>query len=116
MANRTWMEEDLWWEQEFPSRPYAAGRAYDEFRPAYRYGYESGSHYMGRRWEDAENDLRTGWDRFEGKGAGGSLWEDVKDAVRDAWNRVTGHHTLDAERMSESEVDRLSHGGQPRKH
>jgi hypothetical protein len=69
---------------------------------------------MGRRWEDAEDDLRTGWDRFEGKGPGGSLWEDVKDAVRDAWNRVTGHHKLDAERMSESEVDRLSHGGRPR--
>jgi hypothetical protein len=39
------MEEDLRWEQEFPSRPYAAGRSYDEFRPAYRYGYESGLHH-----------------------------------------------------------------------
>ena len=112
--DRTWMEEDLWWEQEFPSRPYAAGRRYDEFRSAYRYGYESGLHHMGRRWEEAEEDLRTGWDRLEGKGPGGSIWEDFKDAVRDAWDRVTGHHALDADEMSEPEVNRLSRGERPR--
>jgi len=111
---RTWMEEDIWWEAEFPSRPYAMGRTYDEFRPAYRFGYESGIHSMGRRWEEAKEDLRTGWDRFEGKGPGGAAWEDIKDAVRDAWNRITGQHKLDADKMSESEVDRLTRGGRPR--
>jgi hypothetical protein len=38
----------------------------------------------------------------------------VKDAVQDAWNRVTGQKDTDADRMSEREVDRLSHGGRPR--
>ena len=41
--NRTWDQEDKWWEQNFSSRPYAAGRTYDDFRPAYRYGFESGT-------------------------------------------------------------------------
>ena len=53
------------------------------------------------------------WELREG---GHDAWEDVKDAVRDAWNRITGHHKLDADRMSESEVDRLSHGGRARNH
>jgi len=42
------------------------------------------------------------------------MWEDFKDAVRDAWDRVTGHHALDADKMSEPEVDRLSRGERPR--
>jgi hypothetical protein len=99
-VGRTWDEEDLWWQNNFASRPYAAGRGYENFRPAYRYGYESGTHYMGRTWDDVESDLRSGWDRYEHRGK--STWEEIKDAVRDAWNRVTGQRDLDADRMSES--------------
>lgn len=110
----SWDEEDRWWRENFASRPYAAGYDYEELRPAYRYGYEAGLHHMGRSWDEVESDLRTGWDKFEGKGPGGAAWERVKDAVREAWNRVTGKHALDAEKMSESEVERLSRGGKPR--
>ena len=110
----TWDQEDTWWRNNFTSRPYATGRSYEEFRPAYRYGYESGVHHMGRSWNEVESDLRTGWDKFEGKSAGGAAWENVKDAVKDAWHRITGQHDLDADKMSETEVDRLSRGGRPR--
>jgi hypothetical protein len=101
-GNKTWDQEDKWWEQNFSSRPYATGRTYDEFRPAYRYGFESGSHHMGRSWKDVEGDLRTGWDKFESRPAGGSTWENIKDAVRDAWHRVTGEKDLEVDRMSEA--------------
>jgi len=110
----TWDEEDRWWRENYASRPYAAGRSYEEFRPAYRYGYESGVHHMGRTWEQVKEDLRTGWDKFEGKAPGGATWENAKDAVREAWNRITGKHDLDPEKMSEAEVERLSRGGKPR--
>jgi hypothetical protein len=69
---------------------------------------------MGRSWSEVESDLRTGWDKFEGRSQTESTWDKVKDAVRDAWHRVTGQKDLEANRMSESEVDRLSHGGRPR--
>ena len=110
---QTWEVEEIWWRENFASRPYAAGRTYDELRPAFRYGYESGRHHMGRTWDEVKSDLRTGWDRFEGKGPGGAAWENVRDAVREAWNRVTGKHEVDPKKMSESEVERLSHGGKP---
>jgi len=100
--NRTWDQEDLWWQENFSSRPYAAGYTYEEFRPAYRYGFESARHNMGRTWKDVESDLRTGWDKFEHRSAGGSTWENIKDAVRDAWHRVTGQKDLDVEKLSES--------------
>ena len=67
--NRTWDQEDLWWKENFNSRPYAAGYTYEEFRPAYRYGFESGRHSLGRTWKDVEADLRTGWDKFEHRSA-----------------------------------------------
>ena len=110
----TWMQEDNYWRENFATRPYATGRKYEEFQPAYQYGYESGLHHLGRTWRDVERDLRTGWDKFEGKGPLGAAWENVKDAVKDAWHRVTGQSDLDPEKMSESEVDRLSGGGTPR--
>src|ERR1044071_9307644 len=107
---RTWDEEDAYWRQNFPSRPYATGGNYMDYRDAFRYGYESGTHNLGRKWSDVEEDLRTGWDKFEGKRAGGAAWENVKDAVKDAWNRVTGQHDVDTDKMAEFERERLSGG------
>ena len=87
-----WQTEDNYWHENFSSRPYAVGADYyDRFRPAYRYGFESARHHSGRTWDDAEPDLRTGWDRYEHAGENRSTWDEIKDAVRDAWDRVTGH-------------------------
>jgi hypothetical protein len=86
-----WETEDNYWHENFSSRPYAIGADYYErFRPAYRYGFESATHGLGRTWDDAEPDLRAGWDRYEHRGGASSVWEDIKEAVRDAWDRVVG--------------------------
>jgi hypothetical protein len=109
----TWEQEDVYWRENFPSRAYAAGHTYEDYRGAYRYGYESGTHSLGRKWSDVEEDLRTGWDKFEGKRAGGAAWENVKDAVKEAWARITGHHDVDTDKMAEFERERLSGGTYP---
>jgi hypothetical protein len=105
-VSSTWDVEDRFWADNFSTRPWAVGRAdpYDRFRPAFRYGHESAQHHMGRKWEEAEPDLRTGWDRYEHRGDDTSTWDDIKDAVRDAWNRVTGqrHATDDAEHIGDA--------------
>jgi hypothetical protein len=94
----SWETEDNYWFENFTSRPYAMGPDfYDRFRPAYRYGFESAQHHAGRSWEDAENDLRQGWDRYEPRSENPSTWDEIKDAVRDAWNRVTGASTAESE-------------------
>ena len=85
----SWETEDNYWTENFSSRPYALGPDYyDRFRPGYRYGFESAQHHLGRPWEDAEPDLRSGWDRYEHRGESPSAWEEIRDAVRDAWDRV----------------------------
>jgi hypothetical protein len=84
-----WETEDNYWFENFASRPYSLGADfYDRFRPAYRYGFESAQHHVGRTWEEAEEDLRTGWDRYEPRRENTSAWEEIKEAVRDAWERV----------------------------
>lgn len=98
-----WETEDNYWTENFSSRPYAIGPDYYErFRPAYRYGFESARHNLGRSWDDVESDLQTGWSKYEYRPEGGSTWDKVKDAVRDAWHRVTGQEDLDTHKMAES--------------
>ena len=91
-----WETEDNFWHENFSSRPYSLGPDYYErFRPAYRYGFESARHNVGRTWDDAEPHLREGWDRYEHRGKHESAWEEIKDAVRDAWDRGTGQHHVE---------------------
>ena len=45
---------------------------------------------LGRGWDEAEEDLRKGWDRYEHRQENTSTWDEIKEAVRDAWDRVTG--------------------------
>jgi hypothetical protein len=63
------------------------GYTYDQYEPAYRYGYSlaSDANYQGRQWKDIERDARTRWER-DNQGT----WENFKDAVRDAWDSVRG--------------------------
>jgi hypothetical protein len=80
-------DEDSYWRQNYSTRPYAqSGRSYDEYRPAYQYGWDSANRYQGRTWEETENDLERGWEKA--KGATRMTGHEVKDAVRDSWNRV----------------------------
>ena len=86
-----WETEDNYWHENFSSRPYALGPDYyDRYRPAFRYGFESGQHGLGRTWDEAETDLRAGWERYEHRGEVPSAWDEIKEAVRDAWDRAVG--------------------------
>lgn len=85
-----WTTEEDYWRTNYATRPYTGtNREFDYWRPGYKYGYESAMKHQGKNWNDIENDLRTGWERVEGRGQ--TTWEQIKDAVRDGWNRVTGN-------------------------
>ncbi|HEY8197779.1 MAG TPA: hypothetical protein VIG04_12415 [Gemmatimonadales bacterium] len=95
----SWETEDNFWFENFTSRPYALGPDfYDRFRPAYRYGFDSAQHHVGRSWDEAEDDLRKGWDRYEHRRENTSTWDEIKEAVRDAWERIVGDTASGAEK------------------
>jgi sporulation protein YlmC with PRC-barrel domain len=64
----------------------ATGNAYDDYDPAYRYGFEQAydDRYRDRVYTDAESDLRTGY----GERYNDSAWDDVQDAVRYGYRRA----------------------------
>ena len=84
---RSWDEEDRWWRENYSSRPYAAGRKYEELRSGYRYGYERASdrRHAGRDWTALEPEARRGWEAQQQ-----GTWEEFKDTVRYAWEKVRG--------------------------
>ena len=64
------------------------GRSYEEYGPAYRYGYDLAGNpqYRNRTWDQVEMDARRSWEREHHD----TVWDDIKDAVREGWMRVTG--------------------------
>ena len=79
--------EDDYWRQNYQSRPYVErGAAYDEYRPAYRYGWESRGRHPDRQFHEVEPHLQSGWDQAREKSR--LSWDKAKHAVRDAWDRV----------------------------
>ncbi len=78
-------EEDAYWKENYQSRPYVdKSAAYEDYRPAYQYGWESRERHEGKQFEDVEGDLSTGWSGMQPR----MDWDKAKPAVRDAWDRA----------------------------
>ena len=96
----SWDEASAGYRQRWQQRSQqsgAAGGRWEDAEPGYRYGHEMASHerFHGRQWQDAESDLRGGfddWTQRQGHRTEGG-WDHIKDGVRDAWDRVRGHDT-----------------------
>jgi hypothetical protein len=78
--------EDNWLRDNFSTRPYAKGRTFDSYIPAYRYGAEAEARHGDRRFEDFETDLEGGWRTHHQRT--GMNWSDARPAVRDAYDRA----------------------------
>lgn len=90
-------DEERYWRENYASRPYAQGAAWDSWAPAYRFGWEARDRYSNRSFDDAESDLRRDWQARHG-GSGALSWERAREAVRDAWHRVERALPGDADR------------------
>jgi len=92
--------DDDYWRQHYASRPYARPDApYEDYAPAYRYGAQAHGQHRGRRWEEVEPELRSGWGGARGDSS--LEWDDARDASRDAWDRLND----DIERMIPGDSD-----------
>ena len=79
--------EDEHWRTNYSSRPYVtSGSSYEDYRPAYKLGYERYPDYHGRSFEEAEPELQREWDSRRGNSR--LAWNDAKHATRDAFNRT----------------------------
>ena len=89
--------ETQYWRQNHAARPYTDPKLrYEDYAPAYQYGWESFSkttHEEPSTFEQAEESLSRGWENA--KGSSTLAWGKAKEATRDAWDRVRNavtHH------------------------
>ena len=90
-------DENAYWEENYKTRTYVdTDTPYDEYQPAYQYGWEGRSRNPNRSFDEAETDLRRDW---ESNPSNSKLkWEEAKLAARDAWDRVERKTPGDADR------------------
>jgi hypothetical protein len=79
--------EHAYWQQNYKNRSYVdKADDYETYRPAYQYGMESRSRYPGKRFDDVEKDLASGWHSTKTNTKLG--WDKAKHAARDAWDHI----------------------------
>ena len=64
-----------------------SGYNYEQYQPAYRYGYNLATHdrFRNQDWSAVEPEARRYWEeRNQG------TWDDFKDSIRYAWDKVRG--------------------------
>jgi len=71
----------------------SGGGAYDEYLPAYRYGYDlaGDNRYEKKEWSAIEADARRDWETSHP----GGTWDRFKDAIRYGWDK-TRNPAIDA--------------------
>jgi hypothetical protein len=89
--------EHAYWRAEYAKRPYfTPGLAYEQYGPAYQYGWESRASNKGKAFKDVETQLARDWESRRGEST--LNWNHVKDATHDAWLRVDDSTTLSGSR------------------
>jgi hypothetical protein len=73
---------------------------FNDYGPAYRYGWESRARHVGRKFDELETELSRDWD--SAKGASRLPWNDAKSAAKAAWIRVSDR----VERITPGDSDR----------
>jgi hypothetical protein len=79
--------EDAYWRHNYAHQPYVDDDdLYEDFRQAYRTGYEGRARFPHREFAEVEAELRNDYERRRGEA--GVPWERAKPAVRAAWDRL----------------------------
>ena len=80
--------EEAYWQDNYSTRPYVAeGSTFDDYAPAYRYGWTSYDKYRGRPFDEVESDLGREWNIV--RGTSKLDWNRAKLATKDSWQRVS---------------------------
>ncbi|MDQ3230005.1 MAG: hypothetical protein M3Q13_09830 [Pseudomonadota bacterium] len=81
----------------YQSAPYySAGREWNDYEPAYKYGYDTYGQYRGQRFEDVEDSLERNWDSTRANSR--LAWTEAKGAVKDGWHHIERTMPGDADR------------------
>jgi uncharacterized protein (TIGR02284 family) len=98
--------EHAYWREAYTREPYyEAGRSYDDYGPAYAYGWMATTIYAGP-FDEVQAQMARDWDRERGNSS--LAWEQAQPAVRAAWERAQS--TVAVARDEEVDRDALLEG------
>lgn len=81
----------------YRERPYfKSGLGWDDYQPAYQYGYDTYGQYRGQRFEDVEPRMESEW--ASSRNNSKLEWSDARGAVRDGWHHIERALPGDADR------------------
>jgi hypothetical protein len=91
-AYRDWSEVSESYRSVWVARPDADQGRWEDYEPAYRYGYErrADPRYSDRRWDEVEPELQTDyprWRKRRGYPPAATEWARTRDSVRGGWDR-----------------------------
>ena len=75
---------------------YNRDRTWDDYSPAYDYGYKTYGKYQGQKFEQVEDKLEREWN--EARADSRLAWGEAKGAVRDGWHYIERAMPGDADR------------------
>jgi uncharacterized protein (TIGR02271 family) len=78
--------EDNWLREYYSSSKHKKGETVEVYRPAYQFGVAAVDTHQGRSFDEAEADIRSGWEKEHG--TSGLDWDRARGAVRDAYDRT----------------------------
>jgi hypothetical protein len=85
-------KEEAYWENNHKHQDYFDSTiTYDSYAPAYRFGIEAYSTYLGRDFNEIEMQMERQWNKQidnEERGASRLTWATAKFPVRDAYERL----------------------------
>ncbi len=85
--------EEAYWRDTYNREPYyEAGRSYDDYGPAYAYGWSERPGYAGD-FDTYEGDLARNWN--DRRGASTLSWDQARPATRAAWDRIDDNAVRD---------------------
>lgn len=80
-------EYQTYFKNEYRNAPYySSGRDWNDYEPAYKYGYDTYGQYRGQRFEDVEPQLKRDWQQTKARSR--LEWDEARGAVRDGWHHI----------------------------
>ena len=90
-------EYDDHFRTSYNAAPYYSDRyTWNDYQPAYQYGYNTYGEYKGQRFEDVEPQLELDWDGNRERSR--LAWSEARGAVRDGWHHIERTLPGDADR------------------
>lgn len=75
---------------------YNSSRDWNDYQPAYKYGYETYGQYRGQNFDTVEPELQRNWDATKGQSR--LAWGEARGAVKDGWHHIERAMPGDADR------------------